>query len=55
MRVNDGSICSDCINFEHECGIEVEDDFVCDEWCEASVDKFNADEIIKSCAGFIKI
>ena len=54
MRVNDGSICSDCRHFNHECGIEVEDDFVCDEWCDASVEKFNDLEIIKTCDKFKK-
>lgn len=31
MRINDGSICGDCRNFEHECSNT--DDWGCTEYC----------------------
>lgn len=52
MRINDGSICGECLNFDHNC----EEDY-CWENCECKKDKvtdmfYDFDEIILDCEEF---
>jgi hypothetical protein len=56
MRINDGSICSDCDFFEHEC---LEGNYGCLEYCK-SKEKATADNFFKKegaiteCKGFVE-
>lgn len=58
MRINDGSICSECSYFEHECDIPFgEDDYGCIEICKSPnkdiVEEFyDADDKIIDCKTF---
>ena len=58
MRINDGSICSDCKHFEHECDVPIgEDDFQCIELCnhpnvDIAIKYHEISDEIKECEGF---
>lgn len=58
MRINDGSICSDCENFEHTCPSWGEDGGCCEEYCYCGDEEikdhfnYNFDEEIVECKYF---
>ena len=52
MRINNGSICSKCIYFDHECDIPYGDDYYCKEYCESP--KTEIQDKFYSFAGVIK-
>jgi hypothetical protein len=60
MRITDGSICDDCVHFEHECGVPCgDDDCICYEYCKSPNSNIrenfhNQADVIKECATFKK-
>jgi hypothetical protein len=58
MKINDGSKCSNCEYFEHECDVPFgEDDYGCVECCKSTNDDvkdnfYESDDVIKECEGF---
>jgi hypothetical protein len=57
MKINNGSICSDCEYFEHECDVPIgEDDYCCMEYCrcgdEEVVDEFYDNDKVAECKKF---